>query len=64
MIYEHLGEDTEDLTPRHAVMQGTHDAIADAIKYTALGTIAITAASLFLGRKRTREIARRILGGG
>lgn len=60
MTYEYLGND--ELSMDHAIRQGTHDAVADGIRYSILGILAVTAAGILLGPQKARKIITRITG--
>lgn len=60
MTYEQLGQD--DLSVRHGVAQGVHDAAADTVKYAILGTLALVVIAI-AGRGRPSKIIRRLLPG-
>lgn len=39
-------DDIQDLSYRHAIKAGAHDAVSDAVKYAALGAMAIAVVSM------------------
>lgn len=51
---ELLGEDDEDLSARHAVKSGAHDAIATLVQYGVIAGIVVIGGYALLD-KRTRE---------
>lgn len=59
--YEQLGQD--DLSIRHALAQGAHDAISTALQYTSLGLLAIAGAAVVIGPKRAEALLKRLTGG-
>lgn len=59
MTYEQLGQN-EELSIRHGVQVGVHDAAADIVKYAVIGGVVLTVLMVATG-KRPRNILQRVL---
>lgn len=57
---ELLGEDREKVDVKTAVIEGTHQGIADVTKYTVIGVIAGIAGYIVLGKKGVKRFISKV----
>lgn len=54
-------QDTEDLSPLHAVKTGTHDAISTVVQYGVIAAIVLVGGKLFFDENILRKARKRWL---
>ena len=57
---ELLGQD-EDLSAKHALKEGAHDAISTVVRYGAIAAIVFTAGAIVLDKKTRNRLKKRWL---
>lgn len=58
---ELIGADESDLSAKHAVRQGAHDALSDIVKYSTLAAILFAGSYIILDKKTINKLKQRWL---